>query len=67
MVEYGNGVSHSTSVAGGSHGGQTMDAGPAIGQFLNDAVHNVSALPPTTLFVGFVVIVVALLLFKRAF
>jgi hypothetical protein len=27
----------------------------------------ISALPPTTLFVGFVVIVVAFLMFKRAF
>jgi hypothetical protein len=44
-----------------------MDAGVAVGQFITDTVHNISALPPTTLFVGFVVIVVAFLIFKRAF
>ena len=67
MVEYGNGISQGTGAAGGSHGGQTMDAGAAFGQFISDTVHNISALPPTTLLVGFVVIVVAFLIFKRAF
>ncbi|HEY8988239.1 MAG TPA: hypothetical protein VIM39_04400 [Candidatus Limnocylindrales bacterium] len=67
MVEYGNGVSQTTGVAGGSHGGQAVDAGAAVGQFIHDTVTNISALPPTTLFLGFVVIVVAFVILKRAF
>lgn len=67
MVEYGNGVGTATSVAGGSHGGGSMDAGAAFGQFISDTVNNISALPPTTLFAGIVVIVIGFILFKRAF
>jgi hypothetical protein len=67
MVEYGNGVSHSTGVAGGSHVGGSADAGAAFGQFVNDTVQNITSLPPTTLFLGFVVIVVAFIILKRAF
>ncbi|HEX3428253.1 MAG TPA: hypothetical protein VHS36_05550 [Candidatus Limnocylindrales bacterium] len=67
MVEYGNGVSQTTGVAGGSHGGQAMDAGAAIGQFVSNTAHTIAAQPPTTLLVGFVVIVVAFVLFRRAF
>jgi hypothetical protein len=67
MVEYGNGVGQTTGVAGGSHGGGTMDAGAAVGQFITDTVNNISALPPTTLFLGIVVIVVGFILLKRAF
>ena len=53
MVEYGNGVGQAT--------------GAAVGQFISNTVHNISALPPTTLLLGFVVIVVAFLILKRAF
>jgi hypothetical protein len=67
MVEYGNGVSHATGAAGGSHGAQSVDAGAAVGQFISNTVHNISALPPTTLLLGFVVVVVAFLILKRAF
>jgi hypothetical protein len=67
MVEYGNGVGQTTGVAGGSHGGGTMDAGAAVGQFITDTVNNISALPPTTLFLGIVVIVVGFIILKRAF
>jgi hypothetical protein len=67
MVEYGNGVGQTTGVAGGSHGGGTMDAGAALGQFITDTVNNISALPPTTLFLGIVVIVVGFIILKRAF
>jgi hypothetical protein len=67
MVEYGNGVGQATGAAGGSHGGQAVDAGVAVGQFISNTVHNISALPPTTLLLGFVVIVVAFLILKRAF
>jgi hypothetical protein len=67
MVEYGNGVGQTTGIAGGSHGGGTMDAGAAVGQFITDTVNNISALPPTTLFLGIVVIVVGFIILKRAF
>jgi hypothetical protein len=66
MVEYGNGVGQTTGVAGGSHGGGTMDAGAAVGQFITDTVNNISALPPTTLFLGILVIVVGFIILKRA-
>ena len=64
MAEYGNGVSQSTG--GGSQGGQAVDAGAAIGQMITDAVNTVSALPPTTLLLGFVILVVGFLILKRA-
>jgi hypothetical protein len=66
MVEYGNGVSQSTGIAGGSGGGQ-MDAGAAFGQFISNSVHTISSLPPSTLIIGAVVIVLGLLFLKRAF
>jgi hypothetical protein len=66
MVEYGNGVSQSTGVAGG-HGGGSMDAGAAFGQMVSDTVHTITSLPPTTLFLGFVAIVVAFIILRRAF
>jgi hypothetical protein len=66
MAEYGNGVSQSTGIAGGS-GGQNMDAGAALGQFIGNSVHTISTLPPSTLIIGFVVIVLGLLFLKRAF
>jgi hypothetical protein len=67
MVEYGNGVGTATGVAGGGHGGGSMDAGAALGQFFSDTVNNISALPPTTLFAGIVVIVIGFIILKRAF
>ena len=67
MVEYGNGVGTATGVAGGGHGGGSMDAGAAFGQFVSDTVNNISSLPPTTLFLGVVVLIVGFILFKRAF
>jgi hypothetical protein len=67
MVEYGNGVGQSTGLAGGGHAGGTTDAGAAFGQFVSDTVNNIAALPPTTLFLGVVVIVVAFIILKRAF
>jgi hypothetical protein len=65
MAEYGNGVSQSTG--GGSGGGQTIDAGAAIGQMITDAVNTVTALPPTTILLAFVVLVIGLVVLKRAF
>ena len=65
MAEYGNGVSQSTG--GGSGGGQPIDAGAAIGQMITDAVNTVTALPPTTLLLGLVILVMGLVILKRAF
>ena len=65
MAEYGNGVSQSTG--GGSGGAQAVDAGAAIGQMITDAVNTVTALPPTTLLLGFVILVIGLVILKRAF
>jgi len=67
MVEYGNGVGQATGVAGGSHGGGSMDAGVAIGQFVNNAVHTVQTMPPAQLAFLVIAIVIGLVLFKRAF
>ena len=68
MVEYGNGVGQATGVAGGgSGGGGTMDAGAAMGQFVDNAIHTISTMPPTQLALLVVIVVVAFLIFKRAF
>ena len=68
MVEYGNGVGQATGIAGGSGGGGgSMDAGAAFGQFISNSVHTISSLPPSTLIIGFVVIVLGLIFLKRAF
>jgi len=64
MAEYGNGVSQST---GSGSGAQGVDAGAAIGQMITDAVNTVTALPPTTLLLGFVILVIGLVILKRAF
>ena len=66
MVEYGNGVGQSTGAGGGAGGGHPVDAGAAIGQMVRDAVHTVSRLPPGTLLLGFVVLVVGLVILRRA-
>ncbi|HEX2755041.1 MAG TPA: hypothetical protein VHM48_06240 [Candidatus Limnocylindrales bacterium] len=67
MVEYGNGVGQATGAAGGTGGGQTMDAGAAFGQFVGNAVHTISTMPPTQLALLVVIVVVGLVIFKRAF
>lgn len=69
MVEYGNGVSGvAGGVAGGSNGGgRSVDVGAQAGQFINDSVQTLSTLPPAGLLALAVVVVVGLLLLKRAF
>ena len=69
MVEYGQGVGQATGVAGGGGGGagQTMDAGAAIGQFVGNAVHTISTMPPAQLAILVIALVVGFVLFKRAF
>lgn len=67
MVEYGHGVSQGTGGAGGGGGSGSLDAGAELGRMFNDAVYTVSTLPPETLLLLFVGIVVGLLVLKRAF
>ena len=70
MVEYGQGVGQAAGVAGGGRGGGgggSMDAGAAFGQFVGNAVHTVQTMPPTELALLVVVIIVGLIIFKRAF
>jgi hypothetical protein len=67
MAEYGNGVGQATGVAGGSGGGQTMDAGAAIGQAVVHAVDTLAAMPPTQLVLLAIVIVVGCVILRRAF
>ena len=66
MVEYGHGVSQGTG-GGGAGGGGSLDAGAELGRMFNDAVFTVSTLPPETLLLLFVGIVVGLFVLKRAF
>ena len=67
MVEYGHGVGQATGAGGGSPGGQATDAGAAIGQMINDAVQAVSTAPPEMLVLGLVVLILGLIILKRAF
>ena len=64
MVEYGNGIAHGTGAAGGAGG---ADAGAAFGQWIGDTVNHIAALPPSTLLIGLVVIVVGFVILRRAF
>jgi hypothetical protein len=69
MVEYGNGISQVAGKAGGGAGpaGQSVDMGASIGQFVNNSVHTLSTMPPAYLLAGFVIIVLGLLMLRRAF
>ena len=68
MVEYGNGIGQVAGQAGGGGGGgQNVDVGASVGRALTDSVHTISTLPPTTLAAGLVIVVVALLVLRRAF
>jgi hypothetical protein len=69
VVEYGNGVSQVAGNAGGgaNPAGQSIDLGASVGQFVANSVHTISTMPPAYLLVGVVVIVLGLILLKRAF
>jgi hypothetical protein len=68
MVEYGNGVGEVAGRSGGGgSGGQSMDVGASLGQIVNDSVHTISSLPPTTLLIGVIVIVFGLIMLRRVF
>jgi len=67
MFEYGNGVGQVAGRTGGGTSGQSMDVGASISQFVTDSTHTLSTMPPAALLAGFVVIVIGLMLLKRAF
>jgi len=69
MVEYGNGVGQvAGQVAGGSGGGgQSVDMGASVSQFVANSMHTISTMPPAYLVAGVVVIFLGLLLLRRAF
>jgi hypothetical protein len=68
MVEYGNGVGEVAGrTGGGAAGGGSMDVGAAFGQLVTNATDTLSSMPPEVLLVGLVVIVLGLIMFKRAF
>jgi hypothetical protein len=69
MVEYGNGVSQvaGRAAGGASGGGRQVDMGASVSQFMTDSIHTVSTLPPAYLVIGLVVIVLGLMMLKRAF
>jgi hypothetical protein len=71
MVEYGNAVDQGSRAAGGGGGsgvgGGGADLGAGAVNFVNDTVHNVSALPPEMLLLLAVVILAGLYFLKRAF
>ena len=69
MVEYGNGIGQVAGKAGGGAGpgGQSVDMGASIGHFVTNSMHTLSAMPPAYLLAGFVIIVVGLIVLRRAF
>ena len=67
MVEYGNGVSQVAGKVGGGSGSTPVDLGTSIGQFVTSSVHSLQAMPPAELLGVIVVVVIGLLILKRAF
>lgn len=67
MLEYGQGVGQATGVAGGGGGGGTQDVGANAAAFVSNAINTVSSLPPETLVLIVVLIVVGLFVLRQAF
>lgn len=68
MLEYGNGVGQVAGRSGGGGGGgRLMDVEASLAQFVNDSAHTISTMPPAALLAGVVVIVIGLMMLKRAF
>ena len=65
MVEYGNGVGQVAGRSGG--GGLSLVVGAALAQAVNDSVATLSTMPPLALLAGVVVVIVGLMLVKKAF
>jgi hypothetical protein len=69
MVEYGNAVDQGSRAAGGGGNGVGSggaDLGAGAVNFVNDTVHQVSALPPGMLLLLAVVTLAGLYLLRRA-
>jgi hypothetical protein len=69
MVEYGNGIGQVAGKAtgGGQPAGQSVDMGASIGQFVTNSAHTISTMPPAYLLAGAVIIVLGLIMLRRAF
>ncbi len=67
MLEYGQAVGQTTGVAGGNGAGGSQDLGAAASQFVTNAVDTVSTMPPEMLLAILVVIVLGLIVLRRAF
>ncbi len=69
MVEYGGTVSGvGGQVAGGSGaGGRSIDLGASASQFITNTIDTLSSLPPLGLLALVVVVVLGLIIVKRAF
>ena len=69
MVEYGNGVGQvAGKAAGGSGGGgQSVDMGASVSQFVTNSMHTISTMPPAYLVVGAIIIFLGLIMLRRAF
>jgi hypothetical protein len=67
MLEYGQGVGQATGVAGGGGGGGTQDVGANAAAFVSNAVDTISSLSPETLLLIVVVVLLGLIVLRRAF
>lgn len=71
MVEYGNGISHGGAgqVSGGPGvvGGTPVDIGTSVGHWVSNTVATVSSMPPLELLAIAALVVVGLMLLRRAF
>ena len=69
MVEYGGAVGEvGGQVAGGSGaGGRSIDVGASASQFITNTIDTLSSLPPIGLLAMVVVVVIGLVIVKRAF
>jgi hypothetical protein len=67
MVEYGNGVGQVAGGSGGKVGTGGGDLGAQFVNFVTDSVDRISALPPETLLLIAVVVIVGLVVLRRAF
>jgi len=65
MVEYGNGVSQGAGQAGGHGGGSSVDIGAAIGDWISNAGHTISTMPPAELVVLVVAVIAGIVLIRR--
>ena len=67
MIEYGNGVGQVAGGAGSGAPGGSVDLGASVGQFVSDSIQTLSAMPPATILLGLVIVVLGVLALKRAF